>query len=431
MAKRNKTYKKTETIPENTENIAVKEWRESVSMDIEKYMPKFGRQDEITTANPNSSLRFYAAKLPYVMFGHDNLYPVRVLDYSTKNHNISRASNDFVAMLRNCEYTLETQNAKRLLELLKIEKLIERVAWDLVILNGMSVEVVNMPDVLGRMRTVALNHIPFANIRMSKANSYQNTEGFYSAEDWTVIDLYGRVKYYGNINREEYEVKTHIPYAQKWANSVFVDYEFHPSSRFYPVADSECVFNQAEISGQAVTFHLSYLKNGVIGSIMLSIPTPPMNKADFAAQSQAIIEQAEKNWQGAQNGGKPFIYLSPTDVDGNRQDPILSGFPQNGDDKRHLDLMKDIDAQTLFGLGYINSFDGGNLGKAEAMDMAYKLMEYNQVASLRKKIENFVNTIIRNNGIVDKFALPFTPPTLTPKEFNQTYTALPTPTSNP
>lgn len=422
-SKRNQQYAAqnlAKNIAETSNSKAIADWEAAIHKDIEACMPAFGRIDEITVANPNYTLSYAAQQAPYVLFGVDNLYPNKVLDISTTNHNAARVARDFVAML-NVPYELQKGNAKAFMRLIKAEKLIERFAWDLVILGGMAAEVENVPNKFGIMKTIAVNPIRFANIRASKLNTYKNTAGWFTALDWTAIDLYGRLKYSIFQDKEAYEIKAHLPYKQQYSQSVYVDFVYHPSTYFYPVSDTECVFKQAEITGEIVNFHLSYLKNGMVGSVIINIPVPPMLPKEFEVKKAEILQKFNEHYIASRNAGKPVVYLAQVDQNGTPQQATFTGFPQDANDKRNLDLIRLVDEQTLIGLGYIDAVGGGNLGKAEALIQAYTLMEQNSVAPLRKKIETFFNELFANNGIADTFTLPFILPKMPEKTFTQTY----------
>lgn len=407
----------------NSQKNEFEAWKDAVRADFKRAMPAFGRIDEITTTNPSYTLRYAAQEAPYVLFGVDNLYPNKVLDISTTNHNLARVARDFVAML-NVPYTLKTGAGKMFLDFIGATDLVERFSWDLVILNGMSAQVVNVPNKFGVMKTTQINHVRFANIRASKDNEYKHTAGWFVARDWTAIDLYGRLKYNLWVDADLYKIQPYLPYKQEYTNSMYVDFIYHPSTHFYPVADAECVFGQAEISGEIVKFHVSYLKNGMVGSVVINIPVPPMTPDDFKEQKEGLIREFKEAYIGSRNAGTPVVFLAQTDGNGTQQQAQFAGFPQDANDKRNLDLIKIVDEQTLVGLGYIDAISGGNLGKAEAMTQAYILMEKNSIAPLRKKIETFFNTILKANGILDTFELPAILPEMPAKTFDQTSTSI-------
>lgn len=385
----------------------------------------FGRNDEITITNQNYSLQYYARTLPYVMFGEDNLYMEKVLDVSTKNYTFYRIANDYVAMILNGGYELQTGNASSFLQSLSASKLIERLAWDLIILNGMAVEVVNYPGLNPqKLKTVELIHTPFASVRFSKLNTYNNPKMYYTALDWSAINFNGEVRYYVYDYKELYEVKKHLPYSKQYHKSMYVDYVYHPSSRYYPVADSECIFSQMLVQGKAVEFHVSYLKNGIIGSVMISVPARPLaSKEEREKFEQEITKTVQQKFMGARNAGVPLVHVAYQDVNGDVKYPELKGFPQENNDKRNIDLMRIVDEHAKFGMGYLGFDNAQNLGDGTALIVAYNLMYYNRVLRCVQKIEQFFNTIIKNNNIADTLKIPFVLPELPKKEFNQTSTS--------
>jgi hypothetical protein len=367
--------------------------------------------------------------VPYAFWGEDNLLPMHILRASALNNLISSVTEAYKEILVGNGYSLKTSKAKAFLKATGIDGIIERIAWDLVVFDGFAVDV---HSVVKNIRFVpeTTKHVPFSRVRFDKQNLDGARVKYYSALDWRMIDSYGNVRPFFGMSQEEvkrYEIKEYLPYSDekgnilKNADALYVDYEYHPSNDYYPKSDIQTVTGFSLINEQAQEYHVNYFKNGIMGSIVINIPFDRGtidDPTELARIKQAIIAEAQANWQGSQKAGQPFFNLYETDGDGQILTPKadISGFPGDQNDRKYIEMFKAVDEQMFLGLGVVvpAAFglkdETGSLGKTDVMIMAYEQSERFRLKNKRKMIEKFVNTLIQRAGIEDKFELPYVPP---------------------
>jgi hypothetical protein len=348
--------------------------------DIKAILPKlstlsprsFSQKNEITIAS--RKFWVYAQSLPYVMWGHDNTLPQQILEYCASDNVIRPLTGALQRILEGDEIKYTTPQAKLFLEALGIRNILPMIAWDLILLDGFAV-LVNTPNDI----TKGITHVRFADIRVDKRNTYTNQVGYYYAKDWGGINLLGQL-IPQLAGHEEYEVKVMLPYGNEKSEELYYKSIYHPSGNYYPTPSTQTVESLVQISTEAIRFHVSYLKNGVVGSIIMNIPIN-INETDPEAMQKKIDELkdlAQTEWQSTVNAGKPFINIVPISPLGDDNVPptaTLSGFPQDANDKRHLDLVRFVREEKFIGMGVpvpeafgMPSQGASILGQAEVMD---------------------------------------------------------------
>jgi len=403
----------------------------------------------IKELNPADSYGKVDKNVHYVYWGEDNLLPHHILQASALNNIISSIAEAYKEILVGEGYHVNTMLAEQYLQSINAEKIIDKIAWDLVIFDAFACEITSeVRDT--RFVPVNVDHVPFSRIRFDKKNLNGKKHAYYSAIDWSLIDYRGQVKNLYNLTEEErelYAVKVHFPYLDSrnkvtGANpALYVDYEYHPSNDYYPKSDIQTVTGFSLINEQAQEYHVNYFKNGIMGSIVVNIPFDPKtitNEKELNAMKNAVLAEAKARWQGAQKAGQPFFNLYEVDGDGQTILPKaeISGFPGDQNDRKYIEMFQAVGEQIFMGMGVVEpsafglKSNSGALGKAEVMSMAYEQAEKFRIKNKRKMIEKFFNLLLTRAGIEDTFTLPYVPPVKPTIEVKQVVEYLPVADNN-
>lgn len=420
------------------------------SMDFDR---AYGYKDELIERTEGIKT---GVGLPFVAWGEKNLYPLEFLDLFTRhggNPIFERVKSEQARMIlgMGLEFTGPLDAVTR------AKRMVSRTdlatwAYDMAVFGAFSaIHVYDADEVeaepgafgidLGTRQLKAVYAAPVASVRMGEPwrddSGQIDVDYFLVAPDWRKIQINTISRSGGNLvqpgvkdeaYRPEILVKVgtsqerigHIATQTKgiyrgdgeqlYLRAMHYDVEYHPASYLYPKPDSESSLTELQTSAKIAAWYHRYVRTGGAPSGIIKYPkqiaidpvTMQPTREEMASQ-KAIAEALEKQYAGEENAGKiGVLFFDP--MLGHGVGDWLSP-PADGNDKRWVEVAKLVQQNALTGLGavapemYGIATAAGFGGKAETIDLAYRLTETNYVAPLRKRIVDYLNKALKPVGV--------------------------------
>jgi len=394
------------------------------------------------------------ANLPYIYWGSNNLFPNRALETARLNSIVHRVkdklAND-IGKFRIKGTEKEVEKTKLIFKKIGLYEILDQLLTDMAWFNGFSVQTVVKNGLIE-----ALYYQSFSNVR-SGILPVDLPKDYFIANDWSVIDITGRVKVYNVVQPEladAYKPKRLISYKYIYektkeerikapkskSNTLFSNvignykfeniennenyaqivktieteldvllwYDYKPTNIqfYYPILDVESVLTEIELIESIAVFYKNSMQNGAFSSGIYMYPKKQNPDRDKELREQKeIVDNIMITSTGPENAGKPVVIFYDNFGDEKFVPSFLSA-PEGKNDTKWLSVLQIVETQIFAAVGVVTpelfgfSKASGFTSQAETLKIADKLFYEHQVLPRQKWfVENFLNKIIENYGL--------------------------------
>ena len=196
------------------------------------------------------------------------------------------------------------------------DKKIDKTAFDLKIGGSFFWEVIWSKD---GQSVAQINHLPFENCRLSKADETDEITGIWYSKDWGAIRKKGCEPVF--IPRFNKAASTAEP------RQVYYHFANITGSQYYGKPDYFSAVNYIELARQIGIYHVNNIMNGFFPSFIISqfngVPDPDTKRE--------IINEWNRHASGARNAGKAFFTFHEPGT----TPPSITTFPLSDADKQY------------------------------------------------------------------------------------------------
>jgi hypothetical protein len=364
---------------------------------------QFGKKDEIT-----NDLNLLYNKVDWVYWGADNLFPNKFLLRLNENSFYSRVCSTQVNMVVGDGLTFEGRDA-RVAEMY-IQELgvdinyLKKVAWDIVVLNAMSSQVILNQTGQYPARLV---HVKSEKVRVdNNLDIYDEPTSYWLAKNWGVVNSNGKVDMTIKRKKRADYIPINIPrYRVGTSDEVTLIYnvEYNPAMEYYPVPPAEAAFQEIDLNVKIMDYQNATIDNGVSGSVVISYPKKLAPTAEEEEKEQdAITQGIRESLSGANKAGTALVVFY--DPQGEVK-PEVSSFPSDSNDKKYIETNRMIRESIFSGLGVVSEelfgipSSTGFSSQSEMLLTANELTYTNIIKPKQQMITSVLNTILEHRGM--------------------------------
>ena len=327
----------------------------------------------------------------WVEYGSDNLFPNKLMRlYSTSPTH--QAIIDYKAQLICGEgFILDTDEKKRINDRFNINDLLQKVALDFAIFNGISLLIGWQRDL---KEISKIYHSDFSEYRADYKKESSIVDGYWHSEDWENC---------GNTNYKPIlfpSFNPKNPQAKKTEVAYYKTYS--PQMRYYPKPSYCGGIEYIDLEAALAVFHLSCVKNGFTPPAIISHPDDPMPEEKINFENEL-----KSNHVGPENGnnliiiwgqsGEKKIEITPMSVINNEN--LYREL--NDISQQKIITAHRLTSPTLVGLPGAGSL-GGN---ANEIEMATDYFYSQTIRSSQRTIERYFNKILRYAGLTEDLTI--------------------------
>lgn len=352
------------------------------------------------------------AKLPYIPWGADNLFPLKFLDQLAHNSFYNRVCTTYASMIAGEGLVFEGKDAAFAEILAKKwglnSKFIEKAAWDVAVLNAFSCQI--LKDINSNNIAKVL-HVPAASVRVGQPDEWLQVNSYFTAYDWSLINAQGKVshavnkQYRQSVLYKEYPA-WHAATLEK--NTLIFNCKYSPVMLYYPLPAAEAAFEVMELSNLVTRYQASLLKNTITNSMIITIPRTAIgDEALDEKEMQKEIDAIQEKLAGTGEAGKAIIIFHDPDAPA----PTIHPPVQDSNDKRYVDMSEAVKFNLMSGLGVVSPeifgmpSAGGFSSQADMMRTANELTHLNVIAPLQVLITEVVQSLLESEGLECKVSI--------------------------
>lgn len=332
----------------------------------------------------------------WVTWGEKNTYPQHLLNlFHNKSITHKQIINRKVKMVAGNGIEMPTNPSKQFTQFLAnqfgdmtIEELAIKMAFDLIIFNGISLNPHWNIDNSGITR---LCYVPFERVRQDKYNNIQRNDGLpnyvWLSENWF------------DFRKEENKPCKYVKFDQKWKNDKSQIYYFmgiDQGVKWYPDVEYSPALNYIDADWEIGNYHNNAIKNGFHAGFMLNFATgiPTEEEMDRAYEDIAI------KFTGSNNANKFLLGWS----NGQEGAPQLLPIPMNTSDTKYMELNALIRDKILESHEAVNPLlfgipVPGTLGGRTELLESLSMYQSTYIDGKQKVIEDILNKFAKLYGV--------------------------------
>lgn len=326
-------------------------------------------------------------KADFVLWGEDNLYPLKLIEYYQRSslHNaiIKSKVNDIAG--DGVAYEGKTdKKTDAFIQFINqdetMDDLIKKIAYDLAVFGGYAINVIWSKD---RKSIAELYHVDYATIRAGKMDEKKKINEYFYSEDWSKYKAeYVSIPAF-NINKNKGEPSQLLYYKS-----------YNPGLKYYPlpsyIGSVAAIETQIEIDN----FHLAHIKNGMTPNIMINFP----NGVPTSDERKKVERQIRDKYVGTDNAGKFIITFS----DDPSRAPTVTTLSPSQLDKQFIQLEDSILQNILSGHGVVSPMLVGipapvGLGGTTIISDSWELYHNRVINPFKKDVLSTINKIMAIN----------------------------------
>lgn len=329
----------------------------------------------------------------WVYNGDDNLYPQRVIEFSSKSTTFARCfrltSQSIAGEGWKTNNTVLKEYLEKQDEYQNNSTLLERISSDLALHEGFALQIVYGKD---SDKITRIYHIPFDRVRAEVPDSYNGIiTHWYVSGDWSQYTKHcfkpQIVKSFDpELNPLEPENKSQL----------FVFSRKHPANDIYPVPQHHPALYYAGVEYELGKLHYNSVLNGMMPSLIVEVPSRPSPE-----ERRKFKEDFKSEFQGSEAAGSFVLMFNENPESAIKITPLQAA---NNVDLYHLltetSKQKIIEgwgltSPTLAGLEGAGSL-GGNANEIMA---AYDLYQSTVIESFQQNIIKSFKYILKHSKI--------------------------------
>lgn len=329
----------------------------------------------------------------WVIWGTDNLFPQYLLDlFHNRSISHKQIINRKVKMISSAGIDKPSNPSKEYTSFIEnkfgdmsIDEMIIKMAYDLVIFNGISLNPHWNVDNSGITR---ICYIPFERVRQDKYNSEEDNglpKYVWICNDW--------------MNWRKDEPSKYVMFDQKWINDksqIFYYMGTDQGIKWYPDVEYSPSINYIEAAWEIGNYHNNSIKNGFHAGFVLNFATGIPTEEEM----ERAYEDISSQFTGTNNANK-FILAWSNGSDGA---PQLLPIPTNTSDTKYVELNNlirdnifeahEVINPNLFGVATPGQLSGRN----ELLE-SLALYQSTYVDGKQKVIEDILNKFAALYGV--------------------------------
>jgi hypothetical protein len=335
----------------------------------------------------------------YVLYGEDNLYPNKLIEYRdiSSLHNAILSTKSL--MVAGEDILFDGKLTSEFLMSPEIQKFYEnpgnagdlkdltaKISADYILYGAFSLEIIWAKN----YKSIAeINYLDTGLIRSGKDDEGIVKEYWYS-EDWS------KLREYPAVSIPVFDKNTKEPRQIVYAGN------FQPGLKFYGRPSYASVLSWVAVDGLISEFHLSNISNGFNPSMTLKF----FKKPSSPEEQENIVRSIKQQFGGNKNTGKVMIFFS----DGKELAPEVLPVSVSNLDKQFSVIADQVVQQIVAGhkvtspmlLGIATP---GKLGYSSELESSFKIFNRIVIVPDQRVIEKTLNMLSSINGITEKISI--------------------------